>query len=352
LPTRTSDVQPGDDETAGRPVIVALDSDDGLEAFSPETASVALPAWPVAKHTAAEPAPESDETVTAEAVWPDENFVVRFPDGEPVADADLLPPPPVHEHQPPPPPASPAPPGRPDRTRHLMVGLGVLVLLQAIPTVLWLQARVSPSVGPTAAAAAALPTGMPAELQVATTGRPVRGDVILPAPPPPAAPAKAAARPEARPAPQPAAKGPSAPAVIAAGLLSVDTPVPMQVVGREGVVGTTEAATIMLPPGTHDLEFRNDAVGYRERQTVTLQPGRTTRVRLAPPAGRLHVNALPWAEVWIDNARAGETPIGNLELPVGTHEIVFRHPELGERRATVLVTLKEPARVSVDLRRP
>jgi hypothetical protein len=37
---------------------------------------------------------------------------------------------------------------------------------------------------------------------------------------------------------------------------------------------------------------------------------------------------------------------------LGSHEIVFRHPELGERRQTVIVTLGSPARVSVDMRKP
>ena len=65
----------------------------------------------------------------------------------------------------------------------------------------------------------------------------------------------------------------------------------------------------------------------------------------------LHINAVPWAEVWIDGERIGETPIGNLPARIGTREIVFRHPDLGERRATALVTLKEPVRISMDLRK-
>ena len=44
------------------------------------------------------------------------------------------------------------------------------------------------------------------------------------------------------------------------------------------------------------------------------------------------LNALPWAEVWIDGESIGETPIGKVSVPIGWHEIVFRHPELGEKR--------------------
>jgi len=126
----------------------------------------------------------------------------------------------------------------------------------------------------------------------------------------------------------------------------------MHVVGRQGIIGTAGAEAIALPAGRHELEFRNDDVGYLERRTVDLQAGRTTRLHIDAPAGRLHINALPWAEVWIDGRLAGETPLGNLEASIGPHEVIFRHPELGERRTTVLVTLKEPARVSMDLRQP
>ena len=66
------------------------------------------------------------------------------------------------------------------------------------------------------------------------------------------------------------------------------------------------------------------------------------------PTSTFSINARPWAEVFIDGERVGETPIGNLSRPIGRHEIVLRHPELGERRQTVTLTPRAPARVSVD----
>jgi serine/threonine-protein kinase len=67
--------------------------------------------------------------------------------------------------------------------------------------------------------------------------------------------------------------------------------------------------------------------------------------------GTLSVNAQPWAEVWVDGQRIGETPIGNLSLPIGHHELVVRHPQLGERRQTVAVGANGPSRIGIDLRR-
>ena len=132
----------------------------------------------------------------------------------------------------------------------------------------------------------------------------------------------------------------------------VVAPLPLNVYSRGRLVGTSEAESIMLPLGTYDLELVNDSVGYRARRSVTLQAGRKSTLQIEPPRGTLHINAVPWAEVWVDNRRLGETPLGNVQVPVGTREIVFRHPELGERRTRVLVTTKEPSRVSIDLRKP
>jgi hypothetical protein len=64
------------------------------------------------------------------------------------------------------------------------------------------------------------------------------------------------------------------------------------------------------------------------------------------------VNATPWAQVWIDGQSIGDTPIANLPTTIGSHEMIFRHPQLGERRITAVITLKEPARVAVDMTKP
>jgi hypothetical protein len=53
--------------------------------------------------------------------------------------------------------------------------------------------------------------------------------------------------------------------------------------------------------------------------------------------------------VSLDGASLGQTPISNLQVAVGTHEMVFRHPQLGERRQSVTVTAKGPNRIAADL---
>jgi hypothetical protein len=132
------------------------------------------------------------------------------------------------------------------------------------------------------------------------------------------------------------------------GWLSVDTTLPMRIFEDGRLLGTTDVNRVMLPVGTHALHFVSDETGFETDRTVTVSAGRPTALRIETPTATLSVNARPWAEVFIDGERIGETPIGNLSRPIGRHEVVLRHPELGERRQTVVLTTRAPSRVSVD----
>ena len=92
-------------------------------------------------------------------------------------------------------------------------------------------------------------------------------------------------------------------------------------------------------------------LGYRVTRTVQVTPGKVTPIKIELPKGTIALNATPWAEVWVDGEKIGDTPIGNYQLTLGPHDFVFRHPDLGEQRHTAMVTLKTPARLSVDLRK-
>lgn len=150
----------------------------------------------------------------------------------------------------------------------------------------------------------------------------------------------------------PAERAAPAPAPNAAGgWLSLASPFALTI--REGgkLLGSTDAERLMLPAGEHTLELSNETLGFQAKRSVRIEPGKTATLKVDPPNGVLSVNAQPWAEVWVDGQRVGETPIGNLARPIGQHEIVLRHPDLGERRETVTITLRQPTRLGVDMRR-
>jgi hypothetical protein len=134
------------------------------------------------------------------------------------------------------------------------------------------------------------------------------------------------------------------------GSIAIESPIPVQVFQANRLIGTSDMDRIMLPAGEHVIDLAADAVGFRASRTVRVTAGQTVALSVDVPRAPVSINAIPWAEVFIDGARLGETPLGNLPQPLGSHEIVFRHPQLGERRVNTVVTLKETNRISVDMR--
>jgi serine/threonine protein kinase len=135
------------------------------------------------------------------------------------------------------------------------------------------------------------------------------------------------------------------------GWISVDAPAELQVLEDGRLLGTSKTDRIMVSAGRHAFELVNETLGYRVTRTVTVAPGKVSAIRLEWPKGSLALNAQPWADVWIGGKRIGETPIGNISLPIGMHEVTFRHPQLGDQVVHATVTATAPTRVTVDLRK-
>jgi hypothetical protein len=117
------------------------------------------------------------------------------------------------------------------------------------------------------------------------------------------------------------------------------------------VLGRTGGERVRLGEGQQEIELVNSETGERVRRVAHIVPGKVTMLTIAGQAtGVVHLNAAPWAEVWIGGRRVGETPLANVSVPVGRHEVVFRHPELGEKREAISVTAAVPVRLSMDMR--
>ena len=168
---------------------------------------------------------------------------------------------------------------------------------------------------------------------------PTAGIVMPEAPPAPAA------KPEGR-RPDVAATPPQR-----SGGIRLVTPFEVEVFEGNKRLGSSSTGIVSAAAGRRELELVNSRFGYRVRRTVEVRAGRVTPVEVSPPNGLLSINASPWAEVWIDGKPAGETPLANLSVPLGEHEIVFRHPEMGEQRRTALVRVDGVTRVSVNFQR-
>ncbi len=139
------------------------------------------------------------------------------------------------------------------------------------------------------------------------------------------------------------------PAAPQAGWLAVASTDELQVLENGEVVGSSRQEQILMQAGSHDLEFTHEGSGFTTTRRVTIAPGKVQRLTIALPDGTLSVNATPWAEVLMDGQKIGDTPIGNLTVRAGSHELIFRHPKLGERRQSIVVRPGQPTRVTVDL---
>ncbi|HSK10138.1 MAG TPA: PEGA domain-containing protein, partial [Vicinamibacterales bacterium] len=140
------------------------------------------------------------------------------------------------------------------------------------------------------------------------------------------------------------------PLAAAAGWVSISSPVELQLFEGDTLVGSSRIDRVMLSAGEHRLRLVNADIGFETEATVRVQPGAVARREVAVPNGAISVNAIPWAEVFIDGARIGETPIANHAVAPGWHEVILRNPKFPEQRRVVTVSLKAPARLGVDMR--
>ena len=130
------------------------------------------------------------------------------------------------------------------------------------------------------------------------------------------------------------------------GFAMVSAPFVVQIAEHGKALGTSEDQVI-LGPGRHDLNLSNADLSYNTIETVEVTPGEVTRVSV-DPRGRANINAAPWAEVWIDGEKAGETPLANVPIRLGVREIVFKNPQFPDRKVVTTIKADTPASIAVD----
>jgi hypothetical protein len=143
---------------------------------------------------------------------------------------------------------------------------------------------------------------------------------------------------------------PPAPQVRTGGV-RLTSPIELTVLDGDRVIGSSAESPIFTTAGRRELEFVNITIGFRTRQIVEVKAGQIISFTVPVPNGTLNINAQPWATVLVDGNPVGETPIGDLSVTPGQHEIVFRHPQLGERRERAIVRAGAETRVAVSLQR-
>ena len=131
------------------------------------------------------------------------------------------------------------------------------------------------------------------------------------------------------------------------GWIAVLAPVILDVASDGKSIGNTDQSRMMLPPGKHLLTFTNKELGYTGTQEVLVEPGEVKSVSVEPK-GQVNLNALPWAEVWLDGTKLGDTPLAGTAVPIGLHEFVFKNPQFGERKVSATIKSSGNPPVTVD----
>jgi len=133
------------------------------------------------------------------------------------------------------------------------------------------------------------------------------------------------------------------------GFLAITSPIEFEVFEHGRLIADSDRRRATLAAGPHDLVFVNDALGFRMTKRVNVTEARSTTIALDTLVRLVAINADPWADVEVDGHPVGQTPLGSVPIAVGVHDVVFRHPSLGEQRRVVRIPATGEVRVSVHM---
>ena len=137
---------------------------------------------------------------------------------------------------------------------------------------------------------------------------------------------------------------------IATGWLAVFSRVPLDlyVAGRR-IGSTNDDGHIVLAAGHYTVELVSKEFNYQGEVVLDIRPGEVTSHTFTLPTGLLQVETEPGSEIWVEGERAGVAPLGPVPMPIGTRDVVVKHPDRGERRSAVTVRYNEITTLRLNL---
>ena len=108
---------------------------------------------------------------------------------------------------------------------------------------------------------------------------------------------------------------------------------------------------LRLFPGLHELRLRHpDYPDYRQILRIAPHHSLQVAVNLDTLFGFLELRIHPWAEIWVDGAARGQTPLARpLVLEPGGHRLRLRHPVYGEMEDNITVVKAETTRFTLNM---
>jgi serine/threonine protein kinase len=87
----------------------------------------------------------------------------------------------------------------------------------------------------------------------------------------------------------------------------------------------------------------------RQRAARVPRPTASPSAPALPPRGSIELDVRPWAEVLVDGAPSGRTPIAAIEVAPGPHDVRLSHPAYWPLQRTIAVEAGRASRLDVDL---
>jgi hypothetical protein len=131
------------------------------------------------------------------------------------------------------------------------------------------------------------------------------------------------------------------------GWVAVFSPVELVISESGRVLRPDDHNEIMLSPGTHRLRFTNTKLAYDETKSIVIKPGERNAYNVMPPQSSVSVTSSQPAEVFLDGAKIGDTPLNAVPATIGTHDLVVKRASGSQKRMAITVTVK-PFAVNVD----
>jgi hypothetical protein len=126
-------------------------------------------------------------------------------------------------------------------------------------------------------------------------------------------------------------------------MVTVFSRIPLDIYADGRRLGTTDDGQLLVQPGEHRFELVNRRYGYRGDLTLSVAAGQIVTHTVSLPSGVLRLRGAAGTEVWVEGEHIGVLPLSDVHVPIGTREVVFRHPQQGERRQTIEVGASAPA---------
>lgn len=133
------------------------------------------------------------------------------------------------------------------------------------------------------------------------------------------------------------------------GTIALDSPFEVTVADGSTTLGRMSRGVLAVGTGVRRLTFANATLNYEESREVQVEAGRATPVSLRPPNGVLNLEADTPAQVFLDGRPLGLTPLPNVAVSLGTHEVLFRDARGGEVRYVIVVALGPANRLKATL---